>query len=103
MAFDHGDGWNQARAAPASRTPSGTGQLVLGPLAGGRGRELGRQRGDIGPVGEDDMTAVRQPLGDPGLERPARAGRSDVPTGLARGSGLGNSHRSSAGVCLRPS
>ena len=62
-------------------------------------------------------------LGDPGLEHPARAGRRDVPTGLARGSGLGNSHRSSAGaraagpvrqeadpglsqgagVCLRPS
>jgi hypothetical protein len=69
------------------------------------------------------MTAVGQTLGDPGLEHPARAGRRDVPTGLARGSGLGNSHRSSAGaraagpvrqeadpglsqgagVCLRPS
>jgi DNA invertase Pin-like site-specific DNA recombinase len=62
-------------------------------------------------------------LGDPGLEHPARAGRRDVSTGLARGSGLGNSHPSSAGaraagpvrqeadpglsqgagVCLRPS
>ena len=61
-------------------------------------------------------------LGDPGFEHPARAGRRDVPAGLARGSGLGNSHRSSggaraagsvrqeadpgrsqgAGVCLRP-
>jgi hypothetical protein len=37
-------------------------------------------------------------LGDPGLEHPARAGRRDVPTGLARGSGLGKSHRSSAGA-----
>jgi hypothetical protein len=53
---------------------------------------------DIGPVGEDDMTAVGRTLGDPGLEHPARAGRRDVPTGLARGSGLGNSHRSSAGA-----
>ena len=62
-------------------------------------------------------------LGDPGLERPARAGRRDVPTGLARGSGPGNSRRpgagaraagpvrqeadpgpwQGAGVCLRPS
>jgi len=62
-------------------------------------------------------------LGDPGREHPARAGRRDVPTGLARGSGLGNSHRpgagaraagpvrqeadpglwQGAGVCLRPS
>ncbi len=37
-------------------------------------------------------------LGGPGLEHPARAGRRDVPTGLARGSGLGNSRRSSAGA-----
>ena len=62
------------------------------------GASLAAERGDIGPVGEGDMTAVGQTLGDPGLEHPARAGRRDVPTGLARGSGLGNSHRSSAGA-----
>ena len=39
-------------------------------------------RSDIGPVGEGDMTAVGQTLGDPGLEHPARAGPRDVPTGL---------------------
>ena len=62
-------------------------------------------------------------LGDPGLEHPACAGRRDVPTGLARGSGwetatgpapghaqpgrsdrrLTPASRKGAGVCLRPS
>jgi DNA invertase Pin-like site-specific DNA recombinase len=46
---------------------------------------------------DPDPEAQAAILGDPGLEHPARAGRRDVSTGLARGSGLGNSHRSSAG------
>jgi len=60
--------------------------------------ELLRQRCCLPQVLPSVSLSDGADLGDPGLEHPARAGRRDVPTGLARGSGLGNSHRSSAGV-----
>ena len=72
--------------------------------AAGRGElrtplPVGLVHDDAGDIVIDPGAEVQAAiLGDPGLEHPARGGRRDVPTGLARGSGLGNSHRSSAGA-----
>jgi len=105
------------RLQASKRAAAGRGELRT-PLP------VGLVHDDAGDIVIDPDAEVQAAiLGDPGLEHPARAGRRDVPTGLARGSGLGNSHRSSAGaraagpvrqeadpgplrgagVCLRPS
>jgi hypothetical protein len=122
----------RARSAGWWRAGAGPRRQAAGP-AGAAARTAGQRRPDFLARARQFRNAIRPPhhqeqvqaaiLGDPGLEHPARAGRRDVPTGLARGSGLGNSHRSSAGaraagpvrqeadpglsqgagVCLRPS